>query len=334
MNVGNRKWNENNVDKQSNLKINDLISKSKEKVMVKQTNNNTKDLDSSNKKIQSKTNVSNSTYNSHSNQSKFLNKKKCLNNDDTSSESDYESETSFNDGPLILAPNPNEKYLKNRKSSPPAKQPVIPQRIWEMDPLQNLVTNINQNQATGNNTTPPTFVNLNNSPPRYNNRNENSYNNKNNNNNKPNCIRENSYIVSTENEHGEVRIEDKSILHDGFEVYHSTAYKKRLKRMEKLNSRMEKKDLISAKRPVGTRFILTNVSLDITEEDVEDHLFKDFEWLSNVYIRRCRLKHDKFASFVFIVYEEEEVDPKIFENHRWPGRIRCFFSPNDRGYQR
>ena len=52
--------------------------------------------------------------------------------------------------------------------------------------------------------------------------------------------------------------------------------------MEKLNSRMEKKDLISAKRPVGTRFILKNVSLDITEEDVEDHLFRDFEWLSNV----------------------------------------------------
>ena len=160
------------MDKQTNLKINELISKAKEKVMVKQSNSKTKELNSSKKKSQSKTNVNNSTYNSHPNQSKFLKKKKYQNNNDTSSESDYESETCFNDGPLNLAPNPNEKYLNNRKSSPSVKQSVIPQRSWEVDPLQNLVTNINQNQATGNNTIPPTFVNHNNSPPRYNNRND------------------------------------------------------------------------------------------------------------------------------------------------------------------
>ena len=90
---------------------------------------------------------------------------------------------------------------------------------------------------------------------------------------------------------------------------------------------------MSAKRPVGTRFVLTNVRLDITEDDVEEHLFKHFNWLENVYIRRCRLKHDKFASFILIVPDEEEIDPRIFEEFLWPGKIKCFFAPNNRRYQ-
>ena len=54
----------------------------------------------------------------------------------------------------------------------------------------------------------------------------NNNSNYNNSNNKPNCIKENSFITSIENEQGEVVIEEKSVLHDGFEVYHSSAHKK------------------------------------------------------------------------------------------------------------
>ena len=161
----------------------------------------------------------------------------------------------------------------------------------------------------------------------------NNNSNYNNSNNKPNCIKENSYITSIENEQGEVVIEEKSVLHDGFEVYHSSAHKKRLKRMEKLRNRSVRKDLESAKRPVGTRFVLTNVRPDLTEEDVEEHLFKYFNWLHNVYVRRCQLKHDKFASFILIIYDDDEIDPAIFEEFKWPGRIKCFFAPNNRRYR-
>ena len=54
MDIDNRKCKENKVDKQTNLKINDLISKAKEKVMVKQSNSKTKDLNSSKKKVNQK----------------------------------------------------------------------------------------------------------------------------------------------------------------------------------------------------------------------------------------------------------------------------------------
>ena len=129
-----------------------------------------------------------------------------------------------------------------------------------------------------------------------------------------------------------VVIEEKSVLHDDFEVYHSSAYKKKLKRIEKLKNRSNRKDLMSAKRPVGTRFFLTNVRLDITKDDVEEHLFDYFNWLPNIYIRRCRIKQNKFASFILIVYDEEEIDPRIFIEFLWPAKFKSFFAPNNRCY--
>ena len=125
-------------------------------------------------------------------------------------------------------------------------------------------------------------------------------------------------------------IEEKSIVHDGFEVFHSTAYKKKMKRIEKLKNKRENKGLVPAKRLVGTRFALTNVQIDLIDEDIECYLLENFDCVNEIYVRKCPPKHDKYACFVFIVYAEEEVDAEIFENHDWPGRVRCFFAPNNR----
>ena len=49
-------------------------------------------------------------------------------------------------------------------------------------------------------------------------------------------------------------IEENSVTEDGFQIYHSTAYKKKMKRLEKLENEGE---LESMKRKIVTRFLLT-----------------------------------------------------------------------------
>ena len=216
--------------------------------------------------------------------------------------------------------------------------------MWRTEHIQSPPTNSTNHNQTNNILNSPGQVNPSspnyNRSHHYNNRNEN-HNNKNENsnyNNKPTHINEKSYQISTENEYGEVRIEEKSVHHDGFEVYHSTSYKKkqkrieRNKRLEKLKNRNARKDLMAAKRPIGTRFVLTNADLEITDEDVEEYIYDHFKWVDDVYVRKCQLKHSKWSSFVFIIYDDEEVDRRIFEEHTWPGRIRCFFEPPKKRY--
>ena len=120
-------------------KINNFISRTKSSVVDKQQKNKSK--------VQHipKENQNDSTYNSHQNQSQFPDKKPRSDKEDLTSESEFENESSFNDGPLSLAPNPNQKYLSNKI---PQSEKIfsVPQRSWEPDYQQNIVTNSNQNQ--------------------------------------------------------------------------------------------------------------------------------------------------------------------------------------------
>jgi len=41
-------------------------------------------------------------------------------------------------------------------------------------------------------------------------------------------------------------------------------------------------------------------------------------------------KHSDYANFIFIVKSTEELDIDTIEDFNWPGKIRCYFSPNDK----
>ena len=102
-----------------------------------------------------------------------------------------------------------------------------------------------------------------------------------------------------------------------------------MKRIEKLKNQRENKGLIPAKSQSGTRFALTNARIDLIDEDIECYLLENFHY-DNIYVRKCLLKNDRYASFIFIIYSDEEVDRKVFLNHVWPGRVKCYFAPNDK----
>ena len=105
-------------------------------------------------------------------------------------------------------------------------------------------------------------------------------------------------------------------------------YKNKLSQIKMLKKQQGYKGLIPAKKEIGTRFTLTNLHIDLMDTDIMCYILEHFKSVINVYVRKCGLKNDRVASFVFIVYTEDEVDPKTFVNHNWPGRIRCFFAPD------
>ena len=100
--------------------------------------------------------------------------------------------------------------------------------------------------------------------------------------------------------------------------------------MEKLKKRTNQKELGSAKKSISTRFVLTRVEPEQTVEDVEFYLLENFEEINDVYVRKNPMTHDKYATFVFIISSENEIDVRMIEDHDWPGRVKCFFSPNER----
>ena len=312
----------NDTNENLNSKLETLISKAKENSdKYKQSKNKSKlrKKSESNKNGKRK---SDETYNSHVNNKVETKNQVNLVESEPSSESESEVENmEVTDGPIVLAPSPSEKYLKPQEAKnlyqPPSRNwgPIID------NDYQNYQGNQNSNQGfNNNNICPPTYINH---PSQHRDFSQEG----NNINQKPNCIKENTYRCTVENANGEEVYEEKSVLHDDFEVYHSTAYKKKMKRIEKLKNERENKGLIPAKRQIGTRFALTNVRVDLIDQDIERYLLENFDSLYNVYVRKCPLKSDKYASFIFIVYADEEVDPEPFQNHNWPGRVRCFFAP-------
>ena len=65
----------------------------------------------------------------------------------------------------------------------------------------------------------------------------------------------------------------------------------------------------------------------MSEEAVECYILKKFE-VDEVYVRKNPMKYDNYSSFIFIVNSDEELDTCDFEDHEWPGLLKCFFAPN------
>ena len=255
------------------------------------------------------------TFDSHRNKNrKQKSEKKNYMHSDIDSD---ESARDWEDGPLQLAPNPNNKYYINNQyiSAPP------PTRQWPVENYGN--TNCNyKSQGDASRTQfiqphPPSNTNR----PNLHDRAQS---------NRPERIEKRSYHVSATDPDGEVVLEQEATYEDDFEVYRSTAYKKKVKRLEKLKERTNQKELGSAKNSISTRFVLTRVEPEQTVEDVEFYLLENFEEINDVYVRKNPMTHDKYATFVFIISSENEIDVRMIEDHDWPGRVKCFFSPNER----
>ena len=107
-----------------------------------------------------------------------------------------------------------------------------------------------------------------------------------------------------------------------------------MKRLEKLRQNENNRGNQPAKSKFKTRFILTKLNPESTEEDVELELLDFFEEFEEVYVRKTQMKkHSRYASFVFIVTSENELDVQAIENANWPGQVRCFFAPNQQRYR-
>ena len=99
--------------------------------------------------------------------------------------------------------------------------------------------------------------------------------------------------------------------------------------MKILDELKDEEDLRSMSRKVATRFLLSKCHPDMTDGSVKRHLFENFPIVSEVYVRKLAMKHDYYSSFIFIVNTDKEVDVEIFKKHKWPGLIRCLFSPRE-----
>ena len=235
------------------------------------------------------------------------------------------------DGPLLLSANPFKNFVETDDNVAQKKGDPLPapRRIWEEEKIPN-----NQNYHISNsfpNHSKPVFPSQ---PAVHSVPFVSRAQPKPSNSDKPNTIREVSCQLISTGDTGEEVIEEKSIYHDDFQVYHSSAYKRKMKRLEKLRNYENNKGLKSAKSKVKTRFILTKLAPESTEEEVELELLDYFEDFEEVYVRKTQMKkHTRYSTFVFIVTSENELDVEAIENSDWPGEVRCFFAPNNERYR-
>ena len=80
---------------------------------------------------------------------------------------------------------------------------------------------------------------------------------------------------------------------------------------------------------IATRFLLTKVNPKMTEKSVEAYILRNFE-VNEVYVRKNPMRFPNYCSFIFITNSEEEMDIDEFEQHQWPGEIKCFFAPREK----
>ena len=99
-----------------------------------------------------------------------------------------------------------------------------------------------------------------------------------------NVWKKTSYHISSIGDEGEEVIEESAICEDGYQIYHSTKYKKRMKRLEKLRQK-NVEDLESMKRKIATRFLLTKAKPSMSEEAVERYILENFD-VDEVYVRK------------------------------------------------
>ena len=102
---------------------------------------------------------------------------------------------------------------------------------------------------------------------------------------RPQRINKVSYHISSTGSDQDEVIEENAIYQDDFQVYHSVAYKKKMKRLEKLK-KSNTKNLASMKDVIATRFVLTKVTPEMTEDDVECYLLEHFDVINEVYVRK------------------------------------------------
>ena len=99
---------------------------------------------------------------------------------------------------------------------------------------------------------------------------------------------------------------------------------------EKLKANENVRGIRPAKLKIKTRFVLTKVQSDTTEEEIELELLDWFGDFEEVYVRKNPLKkHNEYATFIVIVTSEKKLNIKMIENFEWPGEVRCFFAPNN-----
>ena len=225
-------------------------------------------------------------------------------------------------GPLRMASDRTEKFYEQRGDSRP---PVNPQHQWGSDsgqisPNQNLVINNYPPKHHGKSLhsvkSPPLR------PNRYSNEattSQNSHNfnepttSHNSHNSDETLDTSSDKIVSSDNEN-----ESES----GFEF--PSAYKKKLRRLQKLEDQ-NTEDLVSIKKQITSRFLLTRANPNMTKESVERYILLNFD-IDSVYVRKCK----NHSNFIFIINSDEELDTEEFEHHEWPREILCFFAPNER----
>ena len=238
----------------------------------------------------------------------------------------------ISDGPLLLAANPNKKYTEdyeendndNGKNVEEKRKNLPPQRHWEKALKdQNYHTNI-----FAANTLPVQPVIHDIQTASRNSSNQTASNKPNQ--TKPNTIREVSFEFSSTGIDGEEVLKEKSVYHDDFQVYRSSAYQKKVKRLEKLKENAKNKGLKSAKGKVKNRFIVTKAHPETTEEDVEIELMDEFiDVIEEIYVRKNPMvKHKYYSTFVVFITTNDPIDVRMIEDYTWPGDVCCFFVPN------
>ena len=259
------------------------------------------------------------TFNSHKNATKTQEKKKKFTLKDYS---DIESESEWdNEGPLKLAPNPNKRYLKGERKD--QKAPPCPQRVWRNDQHRPAYREYNQNNQPNHREVTTRSSGW------YSDKADSKPNSRSSSPQRPSKVDKISYHITEVGSDGEDIIEENQIYKDDFQVYRSVAYKKKIKRLEKLKKKSSGKGLTSMKEKIATRFVLTKVDVNEQEDYVEEYLLENFDEINEVHVRKNEMRrHNHYASFVFIVYSEEEIDIDMILNHDWPGKILCFHSPN------
>ena len=226
------------------------------------------------------------------------------------------SNTEISDGPLKLAENPYKKYTEKEDKTLEKRAPLLPQRHWEKENVRS------ENNYQVNNNYP-----MHSQPADYSVPSTSRGSLRPNAPQKPITIREVTPQISSI---GEEDVED-----DGFQVKRSSAYMRKMKRLKELENNENNKGLKSAKAKVKTRFVLTLCDPETTEEDIELELLKWFEEFEHVFVRKNEMKkHNSYATFVFIVTSENELDIKMIEDSDWLRDVRCFFAPNNERYRR
>ena len=217
-------------------------------------------------------------------------------------------------GPLRMAPDPTERYYEQRGDNKPS---VNPRRQWDSDSGQ-----IPSNQNLVINNYPPrqhgkSLYDVK-SPPLRSNRYDNEATTSKNSHN-------DSYdtLNSSETSGNHMDNSDNENKSES-EFEFPSAYKKKLRRLQKLEDQ-NTEDLASIKKEITTRFLITRAKPSMTKESVERYILLNFD-IDAVYVRKCK----NLSNFIFIINSEEELDKDEFEQHQWPGEIRCFFAPNER----